>query len=63
MNTMVDETNEKSFLRARVTKNLHKEIKRASVDDGIPLEQIVGIALEEWLNRRRELKAKDAENG
>ena len=47
---------EKIFLRARIPRELHRELKRASVDDDCTIEQMVAIAVTEWLDRRRENK-------
>ncbi|MDF5721527.1 MAG: hypothetical protein PUP91_13810 [Rhizonema sp. PD37] len=49
---MTEEKEEKIYLRTRIPKHIHKELKKASIDDQRTIEEIVAELIEEWLRQR-----------
>ena len=51
---MSEEQEEKIYLRTRIPKSIHKELKKASIDDQRTIEEIVAELIEEWLRQRNQ---------
>ena len=49
---MTEEKEEKVYLRTRIPKEIHREFKKASVDDGRTMEEIAAELIRDWLHER-----------
>jgi hypothetical protein len=46
------EKEEKVYLRTRIPKEIHREFKKASIDDGRTMEDIAADLIQDWLDER-----------
>lgn len=49
---MTGEKDEKVYLRTRIPKDIHREFKKASVDEGRTMEDITADLISDWLYKR-----------
>lgn len=49
-----EDSEKKVYLKARVPESLHREFKKAAIDEKRSMEEIVAELVEGWLKSRKE---------